>query len=373
MKTLILCVDRDDDFGQKVGSISPIVGRKDNIKAAIALALKDPEDSDINSLFAAISEYDVRRNEDQEVEIATICGDKVVGTRSDQILAAQLESVLREIEPDGIIFVSDGAEDEFIKPIISSRVKIDAVRRVIVRQQKDIESTYYIITNALKDEKVLKRIGTPIAVALFIWSFFSILSLTYGTTDYGFAAVLMALALYIFIKVFRLEKAFTSVGKDINLALERGRYIQIISTFLALIIAGYGFFIRGILELQNRELSDAAFLIKLTENSLLWILTGILIYSIGKALDLYYRKGLAWRPLPSLTLSIFAIYFIFSAIIKLANFLILNDPDDFGQGFIIQLLLLVLIGFAFLIFTIWIHFYIKERYITRPTKASWRR
>ena len=179
MKTLILCVDRDDDFGQKAGSISPMVGRKDNIKAAIALALKDPEDSDVNSLFAALQEYDTRKSDDQEVEIATICGDKDVGTRSDQILAAQLESVLREAEPEGVIFISDGAEDEFIKPLISSRVKIDAVRRVIVRQQQDIESTYYIISNALKDEKVLRRIGTPIAVALFIWSFFSVLSIAF--------------------------------------------------------------------------------------------------------------------------------------------------------------------------------------------------
>jgi putative membrane protein len=372
MKTLILCVDRDDDFGQKVGSISPIVGRKDNIKAAIALALKDPEDSDVNSLFAAIQEYDNRKNDDEEVEIATICGDKDVGTRSDQILAAQLESVLREVEPEGIIFISDGAEDEFIKPMISSRVKIDAVRRVIVRQQKDIESTYYIITNALKDEKVLKRIGTPIAVALFIWSFFSILSLTLNTADYGFAAVLMALAIYIFFKIFGLEKGFNAVGRDINLALERGRYIQIITTFFALIIAGYGFFIRGILVLSEKNLPDAEFLIRLTENSLLWILSGILIYAIGKALDLYYRKSLAWRPMPSITLSIFAIYFILSAVLILLNYLILGRDIPIDE-LVLQTLLLALIGFAFLILAIWIHFYIKERYITRPTKAGWRR
>jgi uncharacterized membrane protein len=219
----------------------------------------------------------------------------------------------------------------------------------------------------------LRRIGTPIAVALFIWSFFSVLSIAFNTKDFGFAAVLMALAIYIFVKIFGLEKPFTSVGRDINLALERGRYIQIFSTFLALIIAGYGFFIRGIIELQGRDLSDAEFFIRLTENSLLYILSGILIYGIGKALDLYYRKGLAWRPLPSITLSIFAIYFIFSAILKLVNHLILEIPPVLQQEDYTQLLLLVLIGFAFLIFTIWIHFYIKERYITRPTKAGWRR
>ncbi|UCH88241.1 MAG: DUF373 family protein [Thermoplasmata archaeon] len=368
MKTLILCVDRDDDFGQKVGVISPIIGRKDNIKAAIALALKDPEDSDINSLFAAIQEYDTRVNEDQDVEIATICGDKEVGTRSDQILSAQLESVLREVEPDGVIFISDGAEDEFIKPIIASRVKIDAVRRVIVRQQKDIESTYYIITNALKDEKVLKRIGIPIVVVLFIWGLFSFLSLALGLPDYGLAATMMALAAYIFFKIFRLGTPFAAVGKDIKLALERGRYIQIISTFLALIFAGYGFFIRGIYPLYNQNLSDPEFFIKLTENSMWWILGAILIYSIGKTIDLYYRRGLAFRPLPSITLSVFTIGFLLTAILDIASFLILNVDYD-----ITKIFLLVLIGFCFLFFTIWIHFYIRERYITRPSRTGWRR
>ena len=368
MKTLILSVDRDDDFGQKVGVISPIIGRKDNLKAAIALALKDPEDSDVNSLFAAISEYDSRINENQDVEIATICGDKDVGTRSDQILAAQLESVLREVEPDGVIFISDGAEDEFIKPLIASRVKIDAVRRVIVRQQKDIESTYYIISNAMKDEKVQRRIGIPLVVVLFIWSLFSIMSRAIGLPDYGLAATLMALAIYIFIKIFHLESPFKSVGKDIKLALERGRYIQIITTFLALIFAGYGFFIRGIHPLYQKELSDPEFFITLTYNSMWWILGGILIYSIGKTIDLFYRKRLAFRPLPSITLSVFAIGFLLTAILDIASFLILETPYD-----ITRIFLLVLIGFMFLFFTIWIHFYIRERYITRPVRSGWRR
>lgn len=374
MKTLILCVDRDDDLGQKVGVISPVIGRKDNLRAAIALALKDPEDSDVNSIFAALQEYDQKVNENQEVEIATICGDKDVGTRSDQILSAQLESVLREIEPDSIIFISDGAEDEFIKPLIYPRVKIDAVRRVIVRQQKDIESTYYIISNALKDEKVLKRIGIPIIVVLFIWSLFSIISLTIGyirnidIPDYGLAAVMMAMAIYIFTKIFRLETTFTAVGKDIKLALERGRYIQIFTAFVALIVAGFGFFIRGLIPLYNEEISDPEFFIDLAYNSMWYILGAILIYGIGKSLDLYYRRGLAFRPLPSITLSIFGIGFILTAILDIASFLLLGKEYDIQKIFI-----LVLIGFLFLIFTVWIHTYIRERYITRPASPGWRR
>ena len=42
-KVLILCVDRDDDLGVKTKIKTPILGRKENLEAAVALALKDPE------------------------------------------------------------------------------------------------------------------------------------------------------------------------------------------------------------------------------------------------------------------------------------------------------------------------------------------
>ena len=72
MKTLVLCVDRDDDFGVKAGLTSPIVGRKDNLRAVISLGLEDPEDSDTNSLFAGLKTYDELVDDDEDVEIVKI-------------------------------------------------------------------------------------------------------------------------------------------------------------------------------------------------------------------------------------------------------------------------------------------------------------
>ena len=57
MKILVLNVDRDDDFGLKAKVKSPIVGIRDNIDAANKLGQEDPEDSDLNSIFYAISIY----------------------------------------------------------------------------------------------------------------------------------------------------------------------------------------------------------------------------------------------------------------------------------------------------------------------------
>ena len=52
-RILVLYVDRDDDIGVKAKIKTPIIGREDNLKAALSFALSDPEDSDVNALFAA--------------------------------------------------------------------------------------------------------------------------------------------------------------------------------------------------------------------------------------------------------------------------------------------------------------------------------
>ncbi len=125
MKKLILCVDRDDDIGDKTGLETPLIGRDANLNAAVELGLSDPEDSDTNSIFAAISTYDKLKKEGEDVYIATVCGSSNVGYRSDQIISKELDIVLKELEPDTVIMVTDGAEDEYISPIISSKILSD--------------------------------------------------------------------------------------------------------------------------------------------------------------------------------------------------------------------------------------------------------
>ena len=152
MKTLVLNVDRDDDFGRKANVKSPIVGIKDNIDAANKLGQADPEDSDLNAIFSAISTYNSLAKEKRNVEIATICGYMNVGIKSDEILSKQLEQVIKDTKADNVVLVTDGAEDEYILPIIQSRIKITSVNRVSVKQSKELEDTYFRIVKILDDE-----------------------------------------------------------------------------------------------------------------------------------------------------------------------------------------------------------------------------
>lgn len=168
VRKIILVVDRDNDFGEKAGVATPAVGIDACMKAAEALAVADPEDSDTNALYAAVKIYREMKADPlaSDVEIALICGDKNVGYRSDQILTDQLEEVIGTCSPKGAILVGDGAEDEYIYPIISSRLHIDSVRKVYVAQAPGVEGTLYIVSKYLKDPAKKKRFGTPVAVGI---------------------------------------------------------------------------------------------------------------------------------------------------------------------------------------------------------------
>lgn len=178
MKTLVLCVDRDDDIGTKAGINGPVIGRDENLKASVTLGLADPEDVDTNTILSGIQLYDDLVKRGMDAEIATISGDSHVGFQSDMILTSQLENVLEVVKPDRAILVSDGAEDEFIYPVISSRVKIDSVRRVYVKQSQSIEGTYNMIVKTLRDEKMRRRWIVPLSIMLLTWSLFSLLTIT---------------------------------------------------------------------------------------------------------------------------------------------------------------------------------------------------
>ncbi|WP_287954623.1 DUF373 family protein [Acidiplasma sp.] len=166
MKTLILNIDRDNDYGMKAGITGPVIGYNNCYRAATALITKDPEDSDSNALFGALKHYQELKDKGENVEIALITGDSDVGEKSDEILSLQLDEVLNMEHYDDLILISDGAEDDYITPIIASRIKIRYVKHIIVRHNENIESTYYYIVKAFKDKKVSRKFTVPVGLLL---------------------------------------------------------------------------------------------------------------------------------------------------------------------------------------------------------------
>lgn len=146
VRPLILCIDRDNDFGRKVGIKGPIIGFSDNMEAAQKLALTDPTDTDVNAIYGAL-----KIASENDAQIVTITGDAHVGLVSDREVSRQLDQIMKKLSPNAVIFVSDGLDDEQVIPIIQSRVRIDAVHRVVVRQSKELEKAYFKLANFMKE------------------------------------------------------------------------------------------------------------------------------------------------------------------------------------------------------------------------------
>ena len=155
-RTLILCVDRDDDLGVKAGVKTPIIGREENISAAVNLALKDPEEPDSNAIFEAVRIFDrfnqsTKENElKNECQIATIAGSELGDVGADKTLVAEMMEVLKTFPATEVILVSDGFADEAILPLVQSRVPVSSVRRITVKHSESIEETVWIFSRYLK-------------------------------------------------------------------------------------------------------------------------------------------------------------------------------------------------------------------------------
>jgi len=181
VRTLVLTVDRDNDLGIKTAIRGPVIGRRQVLTAALKLGIADPEESDTNAIpeesdtnamLGALSAHDKlaeKKPEEDEVEIAILTGDEKVGIRSDRAIAAQLEEVVAQFQPDKAILITDGAEDESVLPIIQSQVRIDHVEKIIVKQSKGIEGTYYYIVKALEDPKWRAKIMIPFGLVLAVF------------------------------------------------------------------------------------------------------------------------------------------------------------------------------------------------------------
>ncbi|HEX9709474.1 MAG TPA: DUF373 family protein [Candidatus Thermoplasmatota archaeon] len=173
MKTVVLCIDRDNDVGEKAGIKGPIIGRKDNLAAAMKLALADPEDTDVNTIFAAVRLHDQMKFEGRDVEVVTVLGDRALGLAAGERISHQVEVVVQVLKADSAVIVTDGAEDEYVLPLIQSRLKVVYVERVIVKSLPTGKETVSILRKYMQEERFKIGIIFPVALGLIMYAIFA--------------------------------------------------------------------------------------------------------------------------------------------------------------------------------------------------------
>lgn len=321
MRKLILCIDRDDDIGTKTDIDTPIMGREDNLNAAVKLGLKDPEDSDTNSIFSALSTYDELKKEGKDVEIATVCGSQSIGYKSDEVLSKEIDEVLKKVNADSVILVSDGAEDEYITPLITSKIEISHVKTVHVKQAESVENIYYMIVKSLQEEKTKRKILLPISILLLWVGISGVISLLSdvaikgvealsGLSSFGVGIIAFVIGAYLFNMIYNIDEKLLKIYKDIRTAISNASVWLPFTIVAVLIVLGSG--LRGwnaIMDLE--EATIPMILLTFAYQVIWWWIGAILLHELGQLIHTYITQGKIKRSFWAILFSLLALTFIF--------------------------------------------------------------
>ena len=208
-KLLVICVDRDNDVGEKTGIPTPVVGRDACIEAAQRLALEDPEDADSNSIFSAIKTYEDLISKGYVAQVITVTGVKNRGVQADEKIASEIKSVLQTFSANGAVIVSDGEDDESVIPVIQNVLPIISVQRVVMKVSRSVEYSYAVFGKYLKmiayDSKYSKFfLGVP-GILLLIGG----IATVFGYTAEIFAILVSILGGAFLIRAFDIDRAWS--------------------------------------------------------------------------------------------------------------------------------------------------------------------
>ena len=212
-KLLVICIDRDNDIGEKTGIDTPVVGRDACIEAAQRLALEDPEDADSNSIFAAIKTYEDLISKGYQAEVITVAGVKDRGVQADEKILAETKKVLEIFPANGAVIVSDGEDDESVIPVIQNVLPVVSVQRVVMKVSRSVEYSYAVLGKYLKmlayDSKYSKFfLGVP-GILLLIGG----IATVFGYTAEIFAVLVSILGGAFLIRGFDLDRVWSSWSK----------------------------------------------------------------------------------------------------------------------------------------------------------------
>jgi putative membrane protein len=189
------------------------------------------------------------------------------------------------------IFVSDGAEDETLVPIVQSRMKIDSVKRIVVMQSENLESTYYILKHAFSDPKISQTFFVPLGLAFLIYAIFLLANYPEGAV----IGILAAVGLYMLYRGFGLDDLVALEKERLWDAFLGQRMIFISYTaalLTSLVATAYG--AMEVWQLYSGEgiwFHGALTLVSVFINASVWLYAGaLLLAEFGKIFDLR-REG----------------------------------------------------------------------------------
>jgi putative membrane protein len=308
VSTLVVCLHR----GEALGADPPVVGRDAVESLVTTVGVDDPEDSRVNCLLEALRvAADV---EDSVVAAISGAGDSVA---ADREVARQVELLIADHDTDSAVVVVDSAEDERLVPIIESRVTVDAVDRVVVRQARDIESTYYLLKQFLADEQLRKTVLVPLGVALLA---FPVLLAFAESPTVAISAITATVGLFFLYKGLGIDTHIARLPGQIRDALYSGQ-VSLVTYVVAAGLALVGLFAGAlsISGMDTSQLGEVIVVMRFASASVPWLTAAALTASTGRLIDELIRNdeiGSAYVNLPFVAIAVglavrgFSVYFL---------------------------------------------------------------
>ncbi|MFH0927132.1 MAG: DUF373 family protein [Candidatus Micrarchaeota archaeon] len=334
---LVLCVDRDNDLYDKAGVSGPIIGREANLDAALKLAIADPADVDANAMFKAISIYDKLAKE-HSIQVATLTGSPDLGYAADEAISEQLDKLLSEFPCESCIFVSDGASDEVVLPIIQSRLKIDSVEVLVMKQAQELEKTYFVILEKLKEPYYARMIfGIPALVGMLI--------VLWKVLNWGIEVPVGIISAYLILRAFGIEEKFFKALSSFKFSVEKISLVVYLPAFLLIALSlwsGYHSFVAA----SGDSSSSPAQTIAVAVRSILQLMPwAVLLMIAGKTVDMLNEK----KKVEIVKYGLYAVFTVLFWLVFMsgANWIVNDSPPYvYFSDLVFILVLSVVMGFA---------------------------
>ena len=283
MSTLVVCVDRGSDLA---GAADPPVVGFDAVESLITkFGIDDPEDSRVNCLLEGLRITRDLEDDGEDVTVAVLSGaGETVGI--DRSVARQTDELIETYEPDSAIVVTDSPEDERLVPIVESRIPVDAVDRVIVRQARDIESTYYLLKQFMADEELRETVLVPVGAALLA---LPILLLVLNSVTMTVGAIAAAVGLVLLYKGLGIDEYLADLPRQINEALYSGQ-VSLVTYVVAAGLTLIGLFVGALGVSATASDAEVILAMRFGFDSVPWLTAAALAASTGRLLDELLRR-----------------------------------------------------------------------------------
>jgi putative membrane protein len=273
--TLVVCVDRGGGLTDE-----PVVGWEAVRALVTDVGIADPGDSRVNSMLEALKVARDLRDENEPAEVAVVSGggDAV---RADRAVAEGIDRIIERLDPDSAVVVVASSEAERLVPIVESRLRVDAVDRVVVRQSHDIESTYYLLKQFLADEELRSTVLVPLGATLLA---FPILLFFVESVTVAVAVGVAALGVFLLYKGLGIDDFLATLPGQVQEAFYSGQ-VSLVTYVVGLGLALVGAFLGAI---AASEVTGAgAFLaaMQFVFAAVPWLATAALAASTGRLVD----------------------------------------------------------------------------------------